>query len=451
MKQISLLLLVIVTIIGCTHNTESNIKKLSIAETIEQNNRELIKDRIALDFNKSQEFTYSKIKELCPEVTQQQIDKWEEEGYIEYFVIDGEKRYFHSAARNLFRVNSQARELLQTIKGRQSDELDTFLLGYISQLPFNKSKKGENCANPAKMRVKYTLTVKPNQVPEGEVIRAWLPYPRECRGNRDIKLISTTHKNYIIAPDEYAHKSIYMEQSSVKDSAITFGYTLEYTGYNRWFKLSAEDIKPYNKESKLYKEYTKERKPHITFSTAIKDLTDSIVAAETNPLLKAQKIYYYITKTYPWASAREYSTIENIPEYVINSKHGDCGQVSLLFITMARYAGIPAKWQSGWMTHPVEINLHDWAEIYLEGYGWIPIDQSFGLINSPNKDVKEFYIGGLDCYRYIVNEDYSKDFYPAKTHLRSETVDFQRGEVEWRGENLYFNRWNYDMEVEYCN
>ena len=36
---------------------------------------------------------------------------------------------------------------------------------------------------------------------------------------------------------------------------------------------------------------------------------------------------------------------------------------------------------------------------------------------------------------------------PAKTHFRSETVDLQRGEVEWRGGNLYFDKFDYTFEA----
>ena len=138
---------------------------------------------------------------------------------------------------------------------------------------------------------------------------------------------------------------------------------------------------------------------------------------------------------------------------------------------MARYAGIPAKWESGWMLHPGDLNLHDWGAAYFEGIGWVPVDQSFGLTNreyyeaklypakgkkkgkkntltEQENDVYHFFTKGIDCYRFIVNDDYSGEFYPAKTYPRSETVDFQRGEVEWRGENLYFGRWRYNMEVE---
>ena len=138
--------------------------------------------------------------------------------------------------------------------------------------------------------------------------------------------------------------------------------------------------------------------------------------------------------------------------YVLENNHGDCGQVSLLFITLARYNGIPAKWQSGFMVHPGALNLHDWAEAYFEGIGWVPVDQSFGrMFFSPNEQITNFYLNGIDGYRWIVNEDYSQPLFPAKIYPRSETVDFQRGELEWRGGNIYFDKWRYRFEVEYLN
>jgi len=118
-------------------------------------------------------------------------------------------------------------------------------------------------------------------------------------------------------------------------------------------------------------------------------------------------------------------------------------------MTLCRYNGIPAKWQSGWMLHPVEVNLHDWCEIYVQPFGWVPVDQSFGLINSENEKEKYFYIGNTDPYHLIINDDYSRPLFPVKIFPRSETVDFQRGEVEWKGGNLYFDQWNYHLDVSY--
>jgi hypothetical protein len=62
-------------------------------------------------------------------------------------------------------------------------------------------------------------------------------------------------------------------------------------------------------------------------------------------------------------------------------------------------------------------------------------------------EAEYFYIGGIDPYRMIVNTDYGQYLSPRKKYPRSETVDFQRGEVEWKGGNLYFNKWSYSLEI----
>lgn len=216
--------------------------------------------------------------------------------------------------------------------------------------------------------------------------------------------------------------------------------------------LRAEDVLPYDTTTALYKEYTAEREKHIVFSPRLRELAAKLTAGETNPYLKAKRIFRWINDHFPWASAREYSTIENIPEYVLDNRHGDCGQVSLLFITLCRISGIPAHFQSGFMMHPRAWNLHDWAEVYFEGVGWVPVDQSFGIpAFARNADEEYFFLGGIDSWRMIVNTDYGMPLVPEKKYPRSETVDFQRGEVEWEGGNLYFPQWSYHMDIDYLN
>ncbi len=70
-----------------------------------------------------------------------------------------------------------------------------------------------------------------------------------------------------------------------------------------------------------------------------------------------------------------------------------------------------------------------------------------GRFNSGDPALDAFYLGSFDAYRVVFNDDYSQPFVPAKQHFRSETVDLQRGEVEWRGGNLYFDRWDYDFKA----
>ena len=60
-------------------------------------------------------------------------------------------------------------------------------------------------------------------------------------------------------------------------------------------------------------------------------------------------------------------------------------------------------------------------------------------------------MNGLDSYRLIINDDYAQELFPPKRYYRSEPYDFQRGELEWKGGNLYFDKWSYRMNVEYLD
>lgn len=407
-------------------------------------------DRIRKDFNKSSEDVLKFIRKYYPNANESDLAKWEKDGSLEYMIIDGQKWYFSRAASNLFRINKEAKKQKELVDGFQKDPLDEFLESYIPQVLDEAANGQESLVKPVTFNLNYTLTIEANAVPDGEIIKCWLPYPREGHKRQtNIKLTEVNSDKYQIAENDFLQRTLYLEKVAIKDQPTIFNMKLEVTNYNESNLITQELIKPYNKDSELYKTFTAERLPHIEFTDKIKSLSKKIVSEEKNPYLVAKKIFTWISENIPWAGAREYSTIENISDYCVSRMHGDCGIKTLLFMTLCRYNGIPTKWQSGWMLHPGEVNLHDWCEIYFEGYGWLPVDQSFGLVESELEDEKYFFLGSIDAYHLIINDDYSRDLSPAKEFPRSETVDFQRGEVEWNGGNLYFDQWDYHMDVEY--
>jgi len=56
------------------------------------------------------------------------------------------------------------------------------------------------------------------------------------------------------------------------------------------------------------------------------------------------------------------------------------------------------------------------------------------------------YFGGLDQYRMAANSDHSQSLNPPKQSMRSDNVDFQRGELETRGHNIYFDQYSWDLK-----
>ena len=423
---------------------------LSANTVYELNVRKDIMHRIRLDFAKDKASVIEFIEKYYPDVNDDMLARWENAKALEYKIIDEKKWYYNRAASNLFRLDKDA-----IVRKAEVDKPDgnekAVLKAHLPEIINELNKSGKTQATPLKMQVKYELTLLPNVVPDGEVVRCWLPWPREDhRRQSNVQLISINTDNYLISPSQYAHRTIYMEKIAKKDEPLFFVIEFSYHHAPEWFDLHGKTIQPYDTQSELFKTYTAERPPHIVFTDSIIAVSKRVVSNETDPLQKMRKIFEWINTTFPWAGAREYVTLENIPQYVLENGHGDCGQVTLLFMALARFNGIPTRWQSGLTMQPGGLNLHDWSEFYLEGIGWIPMDQSFGINTfAGNDDVKYFYTSGIDAYRLIVNSDFSQPLFPAKIFPRSDDVDFQRGELEWRGGNIYYDQWKWDFNVIY--
>ena len=409
--------------------------------------------RLSLDFCRTEAEVKAYIEQYIPDVSEAQLRQWEEQGALECMLIDGEKRYFRNAAPNLFRIDSVCRALKIAKEGSAlsgSEQVNQRHLPEViravraQQTPFVETKR---------FRITYTLTVEADAVPAGERVRCWLPYPRmDVPRQSEVKLLATSEKHYQHSAEGCMHSTLYMEKPAVKGQPTVFSETFSFASAAEWHDLRPEQVLPYDTTTVLYRTYTGERDQHICFTPRLRQLAAELTAGEEHPLRKARLLFQWVNDHFPWASAREYSTIDHIPEYVLTNRHGDCGQVTLLFLTLCRLCGIPSHFQSGFMLHPGEWNLHDWGEIYFEGVGWVPVDQSFGVPTfARNEDEHWFFLGGIDAWRWIVNNDYGMPLDPEKRYPRSETVDFQRGEVEWAGGNLYFDQWDYDLKIDYLD
>ena len=409
--------------------------------------------RLSLDFCRTEAEVKAYIEQYIPDVSEAQLRQWEEQGALECMLIDGEKRYFRNAAPNLFRIDSVCRALKIAKEGSAlsgSEQVNQRHLPEViravraQQTPFVETKR---------FRITYTLTVEADAVPAGERVRCWLPYPRmDVPRQSEVKLLATSEKHYQHSAEGCMHSTLYMEKPAVKGQPTVFSETFSFASAAEWHDLRPEQVLPYDTTTELYRTYTGERDQHIRFTPRLRQLAAELTAGEEHPLRKARLLFQWVNDHFPWASAREYSTIDHIPEYVLTNRHGDCGQVTLLFLTLCRLCGIPSHFQSGFMLHPGEWNLHDWGEIYFEGVGWVPVDQSFGVPTfARNEDEHWFFLGGIDAWRWIVNNDYGMPLDPEKRYPRSETVDFQRGEVEWAGGNLYFDQWDYDLKIDYLD
>jgi len=416
----------------------SKIKKKQAARI---DSAQSIMSRINRDFSMTPEQGRKLIEERMPDVTDAQIENWKQTRKLEVMNIDGQERWFRKSVRNLWLLADEMAE------DHQRDHEESYRSGRHKYLQAMRSGADENSVrNWHHANITFTLDVVADAVPAGETLRVWMPIPFENVRQRNVELISSNLPATL--SDGSIHHTVYMEAVAQQGQPTHFEYTFAYDLGER--HIAQQDmlllLRPYRTDSEIYQRYTAAEAPHILVNDDMHALALDIVGDETNPVLQASMIYKWISRTFPWAGAREYSTIPCIPQYVLDNGHGDCGQVALLYISLVRSLGIPARWESGWQIPPDEINYHDWVETYFEGVGWVYTDPSYGrgVVDTPMSD---YFASGMDMYRMATNEGVCGEFSPAKTFIRSETVDCQAGEVEWRGGNLFYDKFSSSLKV----
>ena len=86
---------------------------------------------------------------------------------------------------------------------------------------------------------------------------------------------------------------------------------------------------------------------------------------------------------------------------------GECGDFAALFIALSRAKGIPARPVVGYWAISGINQTHVWAEFYLEGLGWIPVDPTFGQTRPGIPGKPDYYFGSMDNRRVILNKGFN--------------------------------------------
>jgi transglutaminase-like putative cysteine protease len=394
-----------------------------------------------------------KVRKSIPDVNADDVARWRNAGVLQHRMIDGQIRYFRREPSNLFRFSDEAKQRrdAHVEKSPSQPGSSQFVLErHVADVIAAAEKTGNPHVAPVRHRVNYTLTIPRDHplVRPGATVRCWLPYPQEHERQREIKLLGTLPSKHLIAPAGTPQRSVYFEQR-IEDGTtpIAFNVRFEYASTAYYPRLDDALAKPL--PLAFGGNYLAERPPHIVSSPLLKETVAKIVGNEPNPLKRARKVFEFVHNEIRYCAEEEYGTIPSFTEKALRTRKGDCGIQGMTFIAMCRAAGVPARWQSGWETKPGSWNMHDWAEFYVEPWGWLPADPSYGLRTSDDPKVRHFYFGHQDSYRLIVNLDYGTPLVPPKHSLRSEPADFQRGEVEIDGRNLYFDEWEWEMKFEW--
>lgn len=411
-------------------------------------------ERIRKDYPFTKAKLFARLKESVRDLTEGEFEGWIAEGRFDSREIDGERRFMVSSVSNLFFRYAELNA--RRLPPKDTTKHDQLSLETCRVIKAAALKEKQPYVLPKRCNAVMTVTVDADAVPAGEMIRAWLPIPRQYPFQAGFSLLKASapikHMNEETSPI----RAIHLEQAAVKGKATEFRIEYEYTVAGVFFDIQPDKVRPVDTNNPALKPFLSEA-PHIVFTPQLRALSRQIVGSETNAAVQAKKFYDWIAENIKYSYALEYSTIRNISDYCLSNGYGDCGQEALLFMTLCRLNGIPARWQSGWNLFPGAKSIHDWCEIYLEPYGWMPVDPYKGiwamryavtLTPEQKREARDFYFGGLDYYRMAANSDHNQSLTPPKNTFRSDNVDFQRGELEWGANNIYFDQYNYGLQIK---
>ena len=367
-----------------------------------------------------------KIRQLIPDLMEEEFDAWDDQGYLDWIMAGGIKRYFIRFAPSLMRRPDVCIRAGKPLKP-ESGWLDPMI-----------RRIRETGAMSCRIVLEETLRLEDRAFEPG-LYTAWLPFPAAAAQQRDIRLLEGDPDG--IAPEGAAARTAWWRRKLEENR--DFRLRCSYVSTIRY----ADPLNRLSPEKPLYPDALPptpddlaEDPPFIRFTPYLRSLAAEVRGTETEPARIAWRCYEFVTQKVRYSFMRDYFQIDGIGEYCAVNLKGDCGLQALLFIQLCRINGIPARWQSGESLDEDYVGAHDWTQFWLPGWGWLFADPSYGgsAWRSGAAERHRFYFGNIDPMRMAANRLFEAELAPAGHALRVDPYDNQSGEMEREGALLPF-------------
>lgn len=395
------------------------------------------------------------LRSKIPDLTEADLDRWERDGSLEFYLIEGAKKFYANCVSDLFLVNTEAARRAG-IREDPAGDMARYPLETIGEF-----ERGSGL--PRKIQVSFSFFQETGTLPDRTLLKAWIPFVRENRFQTGIRIVHASEKNLVLPGKTRPAAMIYFEKMADKSclsmnpescfanpapawikplrNPVWLGggtfvcqFIYEYESRGCYQKIDPGSVPSCRPADPAYASTAETGK--IQFTPYLAGLAGEITEGERNDYLKARKIYEWICKNVKWTDPKP--VLGNPAEYTAKYRRGDCSAQSDLFIVLCRICGIPARLQGGWMVQPGGHHAqHSWAQVYFEPYGWLPVDVTIGasLIGHPDERARYFYFGNCTPYHLIIYDD-DTELEPAKAFECIFGGGFQLGAFEWKGGDL---------------
>lgn len=220
-----------------------------------------------------------------------------------------------------------------------------------------------------------------------------------------------------------------LSEECKKGGDITITRHVRFTAYETAFRVNPEKLGVCDPDDPVYRYYTRSQEM-LELTPGVIALANEIVGKEKNSFLQARAIYNWCLSEIDYV----YPPNRGI-RYCLPRRTGDCGSYSLIFVSLCRAVGIPARVANGHWCCAQKKNYHVWNEFYLPGYGWLPADATDGRITrdipgklAGNGDAFYFF-GNLDSGRFVTSKGTSIQLYPVPPWHKWGLADTNRNPI----------------------
>lgn len=251
-----------------------------------------------------------------------------------------------------------------------------------------------------------TVTVDLQAPPDAKRVRLWIPYPMSGPHQEitDVAVAGNYHSMGVYREGRYGESILFAEwRAPAKRRTMTYSFRVARR------EFAAKDLPaaglPYSKEEFALHLLPTSRGPT---DGEVRELADRITAGKPSVPGKAEAIYAWIVENMHRDPDVKGCGLGEV-EVLLGTLGGKCADLSSVFVALARAAGVPAREIFGLRLPPggeQEITgwQHCWAEFYLPGKGWIPVDPADvrkailtkGISLEEAKPLREYYFGAVD-------------------------------------------------------
>lgn len=399
------------------------------------------------DYPFTREQALARVREHIPDFSEAEFDRLVDDGKIGWIYYQGEPHYFARFFETMCKADHQfARRAGVELHGVESV---AGVAGKEDRLARCTRLMTERGSLSNRIRIRASLRLKDELFTPGMFLRAHLPIPAGCEQQSGIVIEEITPAGGKPDRPDALQRTVCWEGEWAENPEFSVTYSYVHTADfhdltvpGTALPLSPEELAP----------FLREEPPHIMFTPYLRDLAAQLTAGTDSPLERARSIYDFITLNMKYTFMPAYFGLENIAENCARSFTGDCGVFALLFITLCRCAGVPARWQSGLTAEPDFCGGHDWALFYVPDRGWLYADPSYGTaaVRAGKEERRRFYFGNLDPYRMVANRQFQAPFAVEKAHWRADPYDNQLGELETADRGLTYGEFDRSKEVLLC-